>query len=1469
MLRRLAVFVLLVLSTAAEAQTRGVPQNGFPTWQERMIYVYTNRSRCDPVTELAGCAACAEKACYSTPLQPVIWNYNLNRAARFHSAELEYTGCFQHDSPGALVSNISSVYVPVGTCLGQASCAYSGGFTCGTAATNTFTRIAAFGTSGSSENIAYYGGTSATPQMVYNLWIFEADSNTACGFRSSNGHRYSILNGNNRALGAGHYSQTRSMYTQDFASSGTPTGSLITGGHDPQFTNTGTTNVNFRVNWYDTAGPQTARVNIDGVCTSMTMERGVTAANSTWLTTIPLTGTGCRRYAFQFTTAGGTTVMLPETGTYGVGGSLATCADYQATAPAACGTGNAAPTIAAAAAAAPNPVTGTTTNLSALGADDNGEAALTYTWSSTGPAAVTFSANGTNAAKASLATFTALGSYTLTVTVRDVQGLTATSNVTVNVNATLTSINVTPGSANVPASGTQQFTASGRDQFGAALSAQPSFTWTTSGGGTISTGGLYTAGATIGGPYSVTATSGAVSGSAVVNVVSGPPTVATAASATPNPVSATTTTLSALGADDGGEAALTYTWVRTSGPAVVTFSGNGTNAAKSTVATFTAAGSYVFTVTIRDAQNNSVTSSVTVTVNATLTSILVTPSSITIAPNANQQFTASARDQFGTALSSQPAITWSASGGGTINGSGRYNAGTTPGVFTITATSGAVSGTATVTIGSGTGPSVTTAATATPNPVSATTTALSVLGADDGGEAALTYTWSATGPATVTYSANGTNAAKNSTVTFSMAGSYTFTVTLRDAQNNTATSSVTVTVNATLTTVAVSPAATSVVASGTRAFTAQGSDQFGTVLASQPTWSWTVSGGGTISASGLFTAGATPGGPFTVTAASGGRSGTAQVTVTAGGPPTVATAASATPSTVSGTTAALSVLGADDGGEAGLSYTWSATGPASVTFSANGTNAAKATNVTFTRAGTYTFTVTIRDAGGQTVTSTVTVTVQQTLTSVIVTPPNATVAISGTLTFSAVARDQFSNALATAPAFTWTVSGGGTIVASSGAFTAGASAGGPFTVTATTGGVSGTAQVSVASGSAPTIATAAAATPNPVTSTSTEMSVLGADDGGEAALNYTWSATGPANVTFSANGTNGAKASTATFTAAGTYSFTVTIRDAAGLTTTSTVTVTVQQTAAAVAVVPGTATAPVGGTVTFAASASDQFGASMAPQPAFSWMVNGGGTISSAGVFSASSAGGPFTVTASTGGISGTASVTVTSSADTTPPTVAITAPADGATVSGLVMIAATAADDLAVARVDFFVDGTLIGSSTSAPYAVSWNSAGALAPAGHVLRARATDTSGNTADSTDVTVTVTANSADTTPPVVNVTAPSDGQAVTGRFTITARATDDVGVTRVVLLLDGVSLTSLTAAPYAVEFDASTLSLGDHVIVARAWDAAGNQAESPALRVVREPPEEVVGTCGCSSGAGALGWALGAFVVALRRRRRN
>jgi len=176
----------------------------------------------------------------------------------------------------------------------------------------------------------------------------------------------------------------------------------------------------------------------------------------------------------------------------------------------------------------------------------------------------------------------------------------------------------------------------------------------------------------------------------------------------------------------------------------------------------------------------------------------------------------------------------------------------------------------------------------------------------------------------------------------------------------------------------------------------------------------------------------------------------------------------------------------------------------------------------------------------------------------------------------------------------------------------------------------------------PTVATPATASSNPVTGTTVNLSVLGADDGGESHLTYTWAATGnsPAGVTFSANGTNAAKNTTATFVKAGAYSFTVTITDAGGLSATSSVNDTVSQTLTSVVVSPASARVVAGGTQPFTATADHQFGNALATQPAWAWSATGG-TISPAGLFSAPSAAGSATVQASAGGVSGAAAVSV------------------------------------------------------------------------------------------------------------------------------------------------------------------------------------------------------------------------------------
>jgi peptidoglycan/xylan/chitin deacetylase (PgdA/CDA1 family) len=92
---------------------------------------------------------------------------------------------------------------------------------------------------------------------------------------------------------------------------------------------------------------------------------------------------------------------------------------------------------------------------------------------------------------------------------------------------------------------------------------------------------------------------------------------------------------------------------------------------------------------------------------------------------------------------------------------------------------------------------------------------------------------------------------------------------------------------------------------------------------------------------------------------------------------------------------------------------------------------------------------------------------------------------------------------------------------------------------------------------------------------------------------------------------------------------------------------------------------------------------------------------------------------------------------DSTAPSVSITSPTNGATVSGNTRITASASDsESGVASVAFYVDSTLIGSSSTSPWQVQWNTKKVNAGQ-HVLTAVATDRVGNRATSTAITVTV------------------------------------------------------------------------------------------------------------------------------------
>lgn len=94
----------------------------------------------------------------------------------------------------------------------------------------------------------------------------------------------------------------------------------------------------------------------------------------------------------------------------------------------------------------------------------------------------------------------------------------------------------------------------------------------------------------------------------------------------------------------------------------------------------------------------------------------------------------------------------------------------------------------------------------------------------------------------------------------------------------------------------------------------------------------------------------------------------------------------------------------------------------------------------------------------------------------------------------------------------------------------------------------------------------------------------------------------------------------------------------------------------------------------------------------------------------------------------------------------------------------------------------------------------------------------------------------DTTPPLVTLLTPYDGQTFTGgTLTISANATDDIGVTKVELLEDGAVTKTLTSAPYQTTSSIASID-GTHTIGARAYDASGNVGSaSEHISVVISP----------------------------------
>ena len=149
------------------------------------------------------------------------------------------------------------------------------------------------------------------------------------------------------------------------------------------------------------------------------------------------------------------------------------------------------------------------------------------------------------------------------------------------------------------------------------------------------------------------------------------------------------------------------------------------------------------------------------------------------------------------------------------------------------------------------------------------------------------------------------------------------------------------------------------------------------------------------------------------------------------------------------------------------------------------------------------------------------------------------------------------------------------------------------------------------------------------------------------------------------------------------------------------------------------------------------------------------------------------------------------------PPTVTLTQPANGATFTApaTVSLAASASDDGTITRVEFFNGAAKLGEDTTAPYSFTWGGVGAGT---YTITARATDDLG--ASTTSAASTITVSAAANTAPIVSITSPANGAIFSWKptITITATASDPGGsVTRVEFRNGTTVIGQDTSAPYA------------------------------------------------------------------------
>jgi uncharacterized protein YjdB len=606
---------------------------------------------------------------------------------------------------------------------------------------------------------------------------------------------------------------------------------------------------------------------------------------------------------------------------------------------------------------------------------------------------------------------------------------------------TLVSISVTPASASIAKGTTQQFTATGHYNDNSTQNLTGSVSWSSSATGTatINAAGVATAVA-VGGPVTITATSNTISGTASLTVTN--PTLLSIA-VTPANASI------AKGSTRQYTATGTYSDSTTQNiTGSVAWSSSAVGVASISSAgllTAVSAGSATITAT-----SGTVSGSTPVTVTGpALMSIAVTPANTSIPKGSTQQYTATGTYTDSSTQNITGSVAWSTSNNAiaTIVPTGVASAVAVGGPVTITATSGTITGTTSLTVTPATLSSITV------SPASATVAAGQTQAFTATGHYSDSSTQNLTSTVAWTYSNNSiaTIASTGVATGVTQGGPVTITAT-SGSVSGTASLSVT---QASLTSITVTPAAPSIAKGTTQQFTATGhySDNSTQIITTSVTWTSSNSAIGNIASGTGLASGVAVGGPVTITATSGAITGTASLTVTSAALTSITVSPNAG-TVAAGQTLAFTATGHyTDGTTQNLTNTvnWTSSNTSDATIASNGVATGIVTGTTVTITAT---------SGAISGTASLTVT-NATLSSITVTPASASIAKGTTQQFTATGHYTDNSTQNLTGSVIWSSSATATATINTAGSATGVAVGGPVTITAISGNITGTASLSV------------------------------------------------------------------------------------------------------------------------------------------------------------------------------------------------------------------------------------------------------------------------------------------------------------------------------------------------------------------------------------------------------------------------